>query len=387
MNKNTIISNSIEPSIIADCAIADEYVKFQETLMIKGKPLNCIELKSSEVKVEGLHWFKENTGFCRLPENRMDLCSDWIKELAYNTAGVRIRFRTNSPAVGIQVVLEDSSDYSHMPRSCSAGFDFYLGQGKEKQFVCCMYPEANQKEIANTYDFGNGSMREITINFPLYKKVEQVRLLIEPGSDILSPTPHAIEKPIVFYGSSIMQGACASRPGNCHSAILSRWLDADSVNLGFSSGARGETIIAELISEIEMSLFVMSYDNNAPDVKHLEDTHEKFYMTFRKKRPDIPVIFTTKTNYDMNSQDVKDRVKVIYKTYTNALEKGEKVYFIDGSTLFGIKDQDSCVVDGIHPNDLGFMRMAEGIYPVIKEALISEGYGSVLQKGGNNFEN
>lgn len=128
--------------------------------------------------------------------------------------------------------------------------------------------------------------------------------------------------------------------------------------------------MAELISQIEMSAFVLDYDHNAPTVEYLKETHEDFFKIIRNAQPDLPIIIVTKPDFDNNVKENSIRRKIIFETYKNAIDRGDKnVYFVDGETLFGTKDRDSCTVDSCHPNDLGFMRMAEHIYPTIKKAL------------------
>ena len=112
----------------------------------------------------------------------------------------------------------------------------------------------------------------------------------------------------------------------------------------------------------------MDYDHNAPDVAHLQNTHEKFFSIIREKQPNLPIIIVTKPDVAANSNS--PRTDVIRKTYDNAIAAGDKnVYFVTGNTLFGTSNRDACTVDGCHPNDLGFMRMAETIYPVLKDAI------------------
>jgi len=102
----------------------------------------------------------------------------------------------------------------------------------------------------------------------------------------------------------------------------------------------------------------------------LWDTHEPFYKKIREKNPGIPVIFVTKPNTSETDPEDNDRRRAVRTTYENAMARDEKVYYVDGLTLFGTTERDLCTTDGGHPNDLGFFRMAEAIYPVLKEALL-----------------
>lgn len=352
----------------------DENPNLKEINVNEKSGLKKVDVNEKPIVISGLNWLAENSNYNRLPIKRLSECNGFVVDAASSTAGVSIHFMTNSKIIGIEVIYGKDPDYSHIPRSGASGFDIYLGKGRDKKFLIAFFPEGNCLEYRNTCDFGDKELREITINFPLYREVKSFNLLLDEESGIYTPTPFAIEKPIVFYGSSITQGACASRPGNCYTNILCRWLDANSVNLGFSSGALAEPVMGEIISEIDMSLFIMDYDYNAPTEQYLEETHEKFYREFRGKFSDIPVIFISRPNYYANPAESESRIAIIQKTYQNALGRKEKVYFVNGRDLFGDSEQDSCTVDGCHPNDLGFMRMAEKIYPVIKTALINEGY-------------
>ncbi|HBQ64448.1 MAG TPA: hypothetical protein DD727_05925 [Clostridiales bacterium] len=142
------------------------------------------------------------------------------------------------------------------------------------------------------------------------------------------------------------------------------------VNLGFGGGARGEPEVAELISSLAMSAFIMDYDHNAPDAEFLNKTHEPFFNIIRKAHPSLPVIIISRPDFDDDPCAAAARREVIRVTYRNALNAGDRhVSLINGQELFGETDRDACTVDTCHPNDLGFMRMAERIFPVVKQAL------------------
>ncbi len=189
-------------------------------------------------------------------------------------------------------------------------------------------------------------------------------------SEVRAPSEYRLPLPFVTYGSSITQGGCASRPGNSNQGQLSRWLDSDYQNLGFSGSARGEPAMAEYIAGLDMSAFVLDYDHNAPDPDHLAKTHEPFFRAVRSKNPGLPVIMVSKPDFDNNPADSAARRDIIRGTYENAVRAGDRqVWFVDGESLFGPEDRWACTVDTVHPNVLGFYRMAKGIYPALREAL------------------
>ena len=181
--------------------------------------------------------------------------------------------------------------------------------------------------------------------------------------------PYTYTKPVLFYGSSITQGGCASHAGAEHVGAVCRWLDADHINLGFSGSARAEKPMQEYLASLDPSVFVLDYDHNAPNPEYLEQTHYPLYETIRKAHKTTPIIFITRPDFEVDAFGDARRA-VIYNTYCKAKNQGDDlVWFIDGETMFGSHERSACTVDTCHPNDLGFYRMATTIYPVLKEAL------------------
>ncbi len=215
------------------------------------------------------------------------------------------------------------------------------------------------------------SWETVTINLPRNDHLLSMEIGIDEDAAIKEAPNYTIEAPILFYGSSITEGGCAARVGNAYTSLVCRWLDADYRNYGFSGSARGEQEFAKYITEHEKaSAFVYDYDHNAPDVAHLRATHEPFFKTVREKFPDLPILMMSKPDTDSDIEDSKRRRDVIYQTYQNAVAEGDKrVWFLDGGTFFGKESRSECTVDGTHPNELGFMKMAEAVYPMLKEML------------------
>jgi hypothetical protein len=175
--------------------------------------------------------------------------------------------------------------------------------------------------------------------------------------------------PVLYYGSSITQGACASRPGNSYQNIISRELSCDQINLGFSSGALAEEVMIDYLTKQKMSVFVMDYDHNAPNPAHLAATHEKLYRAMRKAQPELPIIMITMPKIVLND-DILQRKAVVRATYEKAVAEGDtKVRYIDGCEMIQCMGTDGGLVDNAHPNDLGFVAMARVIGAAVKEFL------------------
>ena len=202
--------------------------------------------------------------------------------------------------------------------------------------------------------------------FPLYNAVNSLEIGLDEQASVCEGKRYREIKPIVYYGSSITQGGCASRPDNCYQALISKWNNIDYINLGFSGCARGEEAIADYLPTIESSLFVCDYDYNANTPEDLEKTHYRLYERYRAVRPDTPILFISRPNFKGTEED-KLREGVVCGTYERAKAQGDNnVYFLAGKTLFG-PDRENCTVDGCHPNDLGFYRMAKKIYAKMKD--------------------
>ena len=311
----------------------------------------------------------DETRFFRMDEDFAATLSDGLFSCNRCTTGGRIRFRTNSPFVAVSIQLSRHEVMRHMAPSGSAGFDLYV----DGRFYRAYLPSASNmlEGYDRIEDFCDTEPleHEIMIHFPLYNRVDHIHIGVQENAWVAEATPYAIERPVVFYGSSITQGGCVSRPGLAYPAYISRWLDCDFINLGFSGNAKGELSMAEYIASLDPSVFVMDYDHNAPSYEHLEATHYAFYERFRALRPDTPVVMVTAPDIRW-SKSLPARRELIRRNYEAAVAAGDtRVFFVDGETLMGGDDWDSCTVDGCHPNDLGHYLMAKGIAPAVKRAL------------------
>ena len=303
--------------------------------------------------------------FRRMPKDIADKVNEGVQALHTNTSGGRIRFKTNSRYVKIRAVMPNTVVFSHMPCTGVSGFDMYVDGDYVKTFV----PPVDLSEgYEDVYDFNEVCEREIMIHFPLYNDVKDLYIGIQNGSSFKEHNPYSNPHRIIYYGSSITQGGCVSRPGLAYPSQVSVKLDCDFVNLGFSGSARGELVMAKYIAGLNPDIFVMDYDHNAPTVEHLEKTHEKFFKEFRMLKNTVPVVFMSAPDARFHDENWIKRRDIVYNTYTNAVKSGDKnVYFIDGNRLLGEDDWRACSVDCTHPNDLGHYRMAKNIIPVIEK--------------------
>ena len=309
-------------------------------------------------------WYEDGR-FYRVDKDVAPLVSPNIVQKSTQTAGGRIRFKTNSRKIAIKAVLHNTEDVSIMADVATKGFDFYA----DGIFVRAFSPVPGQGDgdFESIREVGCESKeREITINLPLYSGISELYIGLEEGATLTYAAPYKISKPVVFYGSSITNGACASRPGMTYESIISRRLGCDFHNLGFGGSAKGERAMADYIAGMEMSAFVYDYDHNAPTVEHLKDTHEAMFEKIREKHPTLPVIMLSRPQ-DLNREALAQRFEVVKSTYDNARAAGdENVYLINGSTIFEGLDADY-TVDATHPTDIGFLHMARAVGDILEK--------------------
>lgn len=302
----------------------------------------------------------------RMDENIAKSVSANVEALHTNCAGGRVRFVSDSPFVFIKAEMDGICRLPHIPLTGSGGFDLYADKVYSGTFI----PPYDMTDGYESKLFIETSKdREITVNFPTYSNVKELYIGIKKGSTLKKPQDYKVKAPIVYYGSSITQGGCVSRPGITYQEIISRKFDCDYINLGFSGSAMGEDIMAEYIADIEQSVFVMDYDYNSPTEETLLNTHEKTFLTVRSKNPQLPVVMITSPTRMFDSKRA-NRQRIIEQTYKNALNRGDKnVYYICGEDMLNYSDPQIMTVDGVHPNDFGFWCMAEVLGKTLKKIL------------------
>lgn len=337
--------------------------------------LKFYDVREEPFRVFGLYDYKNEPEFCRLPESVAKTVSEGVRRLAKATSGGRVRFATTSRSVAIAASMNTISRLPHMPLSGSSGFDIFVEDPDTRLYrqARAFIPPYNMTNgYVSRFDFADEKLRYITINFPLYNSVKDLKIGLMPDAELREGLGYKNEKPIVYYGSSITQGGCASRPGNAYQSIVSRRLEMDFINLGFSGNGRGEDTIVDYMRGLDMCAFVCDYDHNA-GYEQLIATHKKMYERIREVHPDIPYIIMSKVDVDhalgsATYSSAMARREVIFDTYRFARAQGDKnVYFIDGESVFR-GYEDLATVETVHPNDIGFALMANAVTEVLKRA-------------------
>jgi len=338
-------------------------------------------------RLTGFPWFGQDRVYRRLPVKPEYPIRPEVDWLANHTAGGQIAFQTDSRQIWVKARLRAPADMNHMPATGQCGFDLYLGRPGEQRF----YGVTKYDLKATSYEYklleagsaagaglraGATDLKAVTLNFPLYQGVEEVSIGLDAGAQALPFPPYAYSGRLIFYGTSITQGGCASRPGMAYTNILSRRLNIETVNLGFSGNGKGDPELAKLIAQIpNPRLLVLDYEPNCVSTELLRETLPQFIRIYREAHPLVPILVVSRIpfSHDLVHQDVlqarKERGEFQRQTVQVFRSRGDaNIFFYDGSTLLG-DDFDECTVDGIHPTDLGFLRIANGLEPVLRGIL------------------
>ena len=344
--------------------------------MQENVPQLRITIKKCEVKqVMAVIWYDFdgknfdiygiNSNFHRLPEEFAESVSEGVAANAKCPAGGRIRFTTNSENIHIRAVMKGTKGIGFDLFRLENGSEvFTAGFRKPEYFIC---DGDFETDVCVSRD---KEMHSYTLNFPYFGEIEDFKFGIDEGSILEKGEKYKNEKPVAFYGSSITHGAWVTSPGSAYVSMISQKYNLTYLNFGFAGSAKGEMPLIEYIAKLDISAFVSDYDHNAYDIEWLESTHLNMYKTVRKYKPYIPYIIITRPDYWTEPENNDKRNKIMYATYEYAKKNGEdKVYFVDGKTLFGGEYYRNCTKDGCHPNDLGAYRMAQKIGPVVAQAI------------------
>lgn len=324
-----------------------------------------LPVTSPKIEVAGLPWFQENhAAFWRLPVRSQEAFPKSVWDLSTQPAGGRIRFRSDSSTVVLRLEWPHPPDMRNMHSFGQSGVDVYVGD----QYWDTAVPDktaAPGKVYEHAYFKGQPrAMRDITIYLALYSPVKVLEIGLDRDAVVDSPRPFAVAAPVVYYGTSITQGGCASRPGMSYQAILGRKLNLDQVNLGFSGSGKGEAAVARAVAEINASVFVLDFSQNNPNVESLAQVYDPFIGILRQRHPDTPIVAITPiyaANEATGARKNEQMRALIRKVVSQRIAAGDThLQLVEGTDLLGASRVDG-LVDGTHPNDLGFQWMAEGL--------------------------
>ena len=331
---------------------------------------------AARYSVEGRALGERAAEWDRLPAEARGVVRDPVWDLSRHSAGIAVRFITDSTSVGVRwKLISPKLAMPHMASTGVSGVDLYVKVGERWRWVACGVPEG----IETTRTLASGlppESREWMLYLPLYNGVESIEIGVDENASIGPATGRG--KPVVFYGTSITQGACASRPGMSHVAMLGRRIDRPVVNLGFSGNGRMEPEVGRFVAEIDASVFVIDCLPNL-DGRAVAERTMPLVTAIRERRPGVPIVLVEDRTYadapfsaSRSRRNTLNR-EALRRAWTEMTDAGMKnIHLVDGETLLG--DDGEATVDGSHPTDLGFARQADALEPIIRECL-EEGSG------------
>lgn len=341
------------------------------TLALKGQ---LVYHDASAFPLLGKATQNSATRYERLPDSLRNISRKPLWALGQNSAGLALRFRSNSTTIAAKWEVLLDRNMNHMTPTGIKGLDLYCLQDGKWVFVNSGRPSGKVNE-ATIISYMKPVEREYMLYLPLYDGVTSLSIGVDSLAEISGPEVQlpVREKPVVFYGTSILQGGCASRPGMAHTNIISRWLNRECVNLGFSGNALLDLEIAEVVAGVDASVYVLDFVPNA-NVQQMKERADKFYTIIRSRHPDTPVIFLedpifTHTRFDQRiAEEVAQKNETVNAIFQSLKKRGEKnIYMISSKDMLG--HDGEATVDGVHFTDLGMMRYAELVCPVIKKCI------------------
>jgi hypothetical protein len=297
---------------------------------------------------------------------------DAVWGLSRHSAGMCVRFVTDANAIQARwKVTSTRLAMPHMAATGVSGLDLYVKSNKGWRWLGVGQPK-NEKDLTQTATLVTGippGAREYLMYLPLYNGVSSVEIGIAKdkflAKGLAYPKDH---KPIVFYGTSITQGGCASRTGMVHTAIIGRHLGYPVVNLGFSGNGRMEPEVVKLIAEIDASVYVIDC------LPNVAKNTGPLVQILREKRPATPILLVEDRNYSNSyllpgrKQHNDENQAALKAAYHQMLKDGVKgIHYVEGAHLLG--DDDEGTVDSSHPTDLGFLRQADAFEKALRPIL------------------
>ena len=342
--------------------------------------LRWYDPKDGKFQVCGFYWFPSEKRYHRFPRKMENSkLRPALKLLATCTSGGQLRFRTDSRRIVVSVKTSGYAPSSAMAETGRSGFDLYTGKPGSEVFWDTARPIPGKDEYVWEVFHSKSKtreMRDFRLNFPLYNGVDSLSVALEEGAVLEPPTPLPVQKPIVIYGTSITQGGCASRPGSLFTNRLSRELQAEFLNFGFSGQGQNDLEMAELLAEIkDPAMYIIDSAANSISTAKVRERVPRFLDILRRDHPDTPIVIVTKVPYGPRaghySKQLESPIKKEFrKIYEDRKKAGDKnIYFIDGTDFWPPEDYWENTVDGAHPTDLGFARMAEKMKPVLLDLL------------------
>ena len=323
--------------------------------------------------IEGKGWHDTARYFDRLPARAEERVREPVWDLSRHTAGMCVRFVTDATAIHVRyALLHEQLAMAHMPASGVSGLDLYAeDEDGAERWLSIVAPLEQSIDTMIAQNLVPGS-RRYTIYLPLFNGVECLEVGIAEGDSFVTEAPRN-EPPIVFYGTSITHGACASRAGMSFPAILGRTLRRPTINLGFSGNGQMEIELADLLTELDPCIYVIDcLPNMTPEL--VAERTEPLVHRLREARSETPILLVedrtfTNARFLQSHLELHGRRRAALRTsYENLIaDDVPDLHYMEGAGILG--HDGEATTDGSHPNDLGMMRYAEVYEKVLRELI------------------
>ena len=329
-------------------------------------------------RIYGLLPIEETGGeLRRMPKEVASSVSKNVGYFSSNTTGGRIHFATDADSIRIKAKISghrESVEVQSAISRCAIDLYAYDSFGDQRYVRTFGFPGGKDPMASESGLEGklesDGVLTDYVLYLPLYADVYELSIGIPEGSALLPPRyGYRNDAPVVYYGSSIVHGASASRPGITYTSNISRRYHLDFINLGFAGSALAEDAMIEYLTSLsEPAVFVYDYDFNAPTVEYYAETHEKLFKAMRAAHPELPILIVTAPVTSIVRR--ADRRRVAMQTYLNAAAAGDKrVFYLDGAAMMADASSEDLLIDGVHPCDLGIRRMTYAIGGAVDEIM------------------
>lgn len=338
------------------------------------QPKAAIEWRDvRKATIEGQGWQDLKHPFDRLPAKAEGVVRPPVWSLAQNSAGIAARFVTDAPEMHFKwSVRKKSLALPHMPATGVSGIDLYARSGNGWRWLATGMPREaalSEKSVTGL----TAERREYMLYFPLYNGLDTLEIGLPAGTSFEAAPARAGKAPVVFYGTSILQGGCASRPGMAYPSIIGRKFDWPTINLGFSGNGKTEPEMSGLLEELKPAAYVL---DSLPNLSPAETAERvpPFFRMIRASHPQTPIVLVENVEYTdapfvaSRLKKYKDANAHLKAFYEQLKAEGDRhVYYVKASDLLG--DDGEGTVDGTHPTDIGFARMADGVGRVLEPIL------------------
>lgn len=325
------------------------------------------------LELEGKGWPDTEHFYDRLPAKARTLVRGPVWDLSHHCAGMCVRFVTDAARIAARWTLRfQNLAMDHMPATGVSGLDLYVKTGGQWRWIGVGRPKVSP---TNAFDLVAGmkpASRQYMLYLPLYNGVESVEIGTPPGAGVANAPARRgnAARPICFYGTSVTQGGCASRPGMVYTSILGRWLDRPTINLGFSGNGEAEPELADLLAELNPSVYVLDCIANMT-VPWILERIEPMVHKLRAAHRQTPIVLVEHVDYQQ-PKFVTDKyeawtgknaaLRKVFRNLTQAHVGG--LHYVRNDGLYG--DDGEATVDGIHATDAGFLRIARTLEPVLR---------------------